>query len=174
MSSRLAVVFVSTLVALVLMLLEWRVSRRNEVALRRAGAVEPAGDVHGTMAWAYPASFVAMALEGILSNRPPGVLTLAGAAGFAAAKALKYWAMASLGRRWSFRVLVLPGAPLVTRGPYAWLRHPNYVGVIGELAAFALLVSAPVTGIVAVGGFALLIRARIRVEERALGIAPAR
>ena len=56
-----------------------------------------------------------------------------------AAKALKFWAIASLGTRWTYKVLVMPGLPLVPTGPYRWLRHPNYVGVVGELVAMALM-----------------------------------
>ena len=51
---------------------------------------------------------------------------------FAGAKALKWWAIDTLGGAWTFRVIVVPDAPLVARGPYRWLRHPNYVGVLGE------------------------------------------
>jgi methyltransferase len=98
----------------------------------------------------------------------PSATTLAGAVVFVAAKALKYWAIASLGRRWSFRVLVLPGAPLVGHGPYAVFRHPNYVGVMGELVGMALLTGAPVSGLVSTVLFAGLLWRRIRVEERAL------
>jgi methyltransferase len=94
---------------------------------------------------------------------------MAGAALFAAGKGLKYWAIASLGRFWSFRVLVIPGAPLVTAGPYRWLRHPNYVALAGEFAGIALLARAPVTGAIASVVFAGVLLARIRVENRALG-----
>ena len=85
------------------------------------------------------------------------------------AKALKYWAIASLGPRWTFRVLVPHDAPLVTSGPYMRLRHPNYVAVIGELAGFAILVGAIATGILSVAGFGVLLWRRIVVEEQALG-----
>jgi len=166
----LQVVIVSTMVVFVLMLVELVISRRNERALRVRGAIEPSDDVYRAMSWSYPAAFVMMAVEGIVIGAAPGATTVAGVVCFALAKAVKYWAMLSLGPRWSFRVLVLRGAPLVTRGPYAWMRHPNYVGVIGELAGFALLVAAPATGVLGIGGFAWLLRARIRVEERALGI----
>jgi len=91
-----------------------------------------------------------------------------GAVVFAAAKAIKYWAIATLGDRWTFKVLVLPGAPLVTGGPYRWLRHPNYVGVVGELVGAALMAYAPLAGAVSVLLFGVLLIARIRVEERAL------
>jgi methyltransferase len=76
--------------------------------------------------------------------------------------------MTSLGRRWTFRVLVLPAAPLVTTGPYAFVRHPNYIAVVGELVGVALLTGARVTGPLVTILFALLMRARIRVEEDAL------
>ncbi|MBM3819460.1 MAG: hypothetical protein FJW14_10675 [Acidimicrobiia bacterium] len=151
-----------------MMLVEQRVSLTNERWLRLQGAVEPRGDVFATMRWAYPSAFVAMVIEGLVSGEPGGEWVLAGAAVFTIAKLLKVWAITSLGRRWTFRVLVLPGAPLVTTGPYAFVRHPNYVAVIGELIGVALLVGARVTGPLATILFALLVRARIRVEEKAL------
>jgi methyltransferase len=80
------------------------------------------------------------------------------------------WAIASLGTRWTYRVLVVPNAPLVARGPYRFLRHPNYVGVVGELVGMAMLVQAPVTGVLSVMGFGYLLRLRIRAEEQALGL----
>jgi methyltransferase len=155
--------------ALLMMLAELVRSRANERGLRARGAVEPADDVYRAMAWAYPLGFIAMGVEGAWFGPHPGGTTLAGAAVFVGAKALKFWAIAALGTRWTFRVLVLPGAPLVTNGPYAWLRHPNYVAVIGELTGFALLVGAPVTGLLAAAGFGGLIWRRIAVEEQALG-----
>jgi methyltransferase len=78
--------------------------------------------------------------------------------------------VASLGPRWTFRVLVLPDAPLIRSGPYAHLRHPNYVGVMGELSGMALMAGARWTGPIVVLVFAALLAARIRVEERALRV----
>ena len=88
---------------------------------------------------------------------------------FVLAKALKYWAITTLGPRWTFRVLVLPSAPLVATGPYTFLRHPNYVAVVGELIGAALVLSAPVTGALALAAFGWLMLRRIAVEDRALG-----
>jgi len=144
-------------------------SRVNEVALRRQGAVEPPDDVYQTMQWAYPGGFVAMAMEGAWRGPAPAAALIAGLTLFGLAKALKMWAIASLGERWSFRVLVLPGRALVTRGPYRWLRHPNYLAVVGEIVGVALTVWAPVTGLIALVGFGALMRRRIAIEERALG-----
>jgi methyltransferase len=152
---------------LLVMAFEASISRRNESTLRGRGAIEPAGDVYRTMQWAYPASFVVMAIEGAIFGTATGGATIAGALLMVAAKALKFWAMASLGDRWTFRVLVVP-EPLVARGPYAWLRHPNYVAVVGELVSMGLLVGARAAGPVATLLFSLLIWRRIRVENRAL------
>jgi methyltransferase len=156
-------------IVFVLMLGEAWLSRVNERALRAQGAFEPPDDVYRTMAWAYPGSFIAMGLEGMIVGPSPDVLFISGVLMFLAAKAIKYWAIATLGPRWTFRVLVPPYGHLVTHGPYAWLRHPNYVGVVGELIGVALLVCAPVTGVVATAFFARLIRHRIAIEDRALG-----
>ncbi|MEO5821143.1 MAG: isoprenylcysteine carboxylmethyltransferase family protein [Vicinamibacteraceae bacterium] len=161
---------VALLVVVVLpwLLLEtWR-SRRHEQALRAAGAIEPVDDVYRWMRLAYPGLFLAMTAEGVLA--PPACTTLVaiGIAVFLAAKLLKWWAILSLGRWWSFSVLVLPGAPLVTTGPYRFLQHPNYVAVMGEIAGVALMMRAPFTGVGAAIAFGALLLARIRVEERIL------
>ena len=162
------VALLALVAVLAMMLAEQRVSTSNERWLRLQGAVEPSRDVYRTMRWAYPIAFVAMAIEGAVFGPAPGVSTAIGAAMFVAAKALKVWAIASLGRRWTFRVLVLPGAPLVAHGPYAFARHPNYIAVMGELIGMALLVGARVSGPLATILFGLLIRSRITVEEDAL------
>jgi methyltransferase len=151
-----------------MMLVELQLSRSNERRLRAAGALEPADDVYHVMQVAYPASFVLMAIEGALHPAVASSGVLWGLAVFGLGKAIKFWAIASLGPRWSFRVLVLPGAPLVTSGPYRWMRHPNYVGVMGELAGVAIALSAFITGTLALATFAWILVRRIRVEERAL------
>jgi len=156
-------------IVLVVMVAETLRSRDNERWLRREGAAEPSGDVYRAMAWVYPLTFVAMGAEGALRGRPNVALAVAGATLFLLAKALKYWAIGTLGRRWSFRVLVPPGSTLISGGPYAYLRHPNYVAVFGEMIGFALFAGARITGIASLLVFGALVRRRIRVEEHALG-----
>ena len=165
-----AAIAVLTLGAVLLVMLgESALSSHNERVLRARGAIEPEGDVIGIMRWAYPLCFVAMAIEGaLLGPASPDGLAI-GFAVFGLAKALKVWAISTLGIRWTFRVLVLRDAPLVTGGPYALIRHPNYLAVLGELAGMALIVWAPVTGIASLIGFGTLMRQRMRVEDRALG-----
>jgi methyltransferase len=149
----------------------WR-ARRNERAQRARGAIEPRGDVHAVMQWAYPLSFAAMIAEGLLRGAPSRAAVAGGVATFAASKALKWWAIAALGPAWTFRVLVVPGAPLVRRGPYRIIRHPNYLAVCGELAGTALATHALVSGPLALAGFGALMLKRIAVEDRALSALP--
>jgi methyltransferase len=150
------------------MAFEARLAARHDRALRSAGAAEPKDDVFPLMQLAYPAAFLAMALEAWARRAQPNTVFVAGAVLFAVAKTIKYWAIATLGDRWTFRVLVPPASSRITSGPYRFMRHPNYLGVMGELAGMALMAQAPIAGAISVVVFVLLIAARIRVEERAL------
>jgi methyltransferase len=172
--------FVAFVAALIvgLMLAENRHSRRHEAILRSRGAVEPPGDVYWALAWLYPAAFLLMALEGLwraqttaLPASPSGPGPSWAAAGillFAASKGLKYWAIRTLGERWTFRVLVLPGRPLVATGPYRYVDHPNYIAVVGELVGAAMMLGARVSGPIMLGVFGIALWARIRFESRIL------
>ena len=159
-------------VALALMLGELWVSIRHERALLARGAITPPDPVYHAMRWAYPAVFVAMAVEGAIWAAPEGserpILLLIGVGLFTAAKLLKFWAIATLGQRWTYKVLVLPGIPLVASGPYRLMRHPNYVGVVGELIGMALITGARVSGPVGIVFFSWLLALRIRAEDQAL------
>jgi methyltransferase len=79
------------------------------------------------------------------------------------------WAISSLGPKWSYRVLVVPGDPLVDTGPYRFISHPNYLAVVGEIVSVAAIVWAPITGTLSAIGFGALMVARIRIEDKALG-----
>src|SRR5688572_21831861 len=160
-----------------LMLAETRVSVKNERTLRARGAIEPRGDVYLAMLVLYPLAFALMGIEGISRSQTPAEAVpgvsppawwLAGILLMVASKALKYWAIASLGDRWTFKVLVLPGLPLVRRGPYRYVNHPNYIAVMGELIAMALMMSAWITGPVMTIVFGVVLLMRLKVETRAL------
>ena len=151
------------------MIAESRGSARNERALRTAGAVEPRGDVYAAMQFAYPGTFLAMFAEAVLRDVTTwSTAATVGVAVFVAAKALKYWAIGTLGVRWTFRVLVPPDSPRIVAGPYRWIRHPNYVAVAGELAGAALWLRAPIAGPFSLLIFGALMLRRIHVEEEAL------
>jgi methyltransferase len=155
----LAVVFVP-------MIVEARLAALNERAQRARGGIEPPGDVYRIMQVAYPAIFLAMIAEDAL--QPGHEQLMIGAAIFVAAKILKWSAILTLGPAWTFRVIVRSGMPLVSAGPYRWLRHPNYVGVAGELVGVALMSGARVAGPLGTAFFVVLMLKRIRIEERAL------
>ena len=88
-----------------------------------------------------------------------------------ASQALRWWCIATLGKQWNTRVIVVPGMSLVTKGPYRLLRHPNYVAVVVEGAALPLVHSAWLTACAFALLNALLLGVRIRVEDRALATA---
>jgi methyltransferase len=92
----------------------------------------------------------------------------------AVAQVLRWWCITTLGRRWNTLVIVLPEAPLVHRGPYRFLRHPNYVAVALEGVALPLVHTAWVTAVCFTVANALLMRERIGIENRALGYASGR
>lgn len=170
-----ALVFMAALIV-GLLLAETRLSWAHEAALRARGAILPPGDPYRVMAVLYPTAFAAMIAEGIwreahrpLSDAGAGPSWFAaGLVLFVASKAIKYWAIHALADRWSFRVFIVPGRPLVTSGPYRYITHPNYVGVVGELVSTAMMMQAIVTGPLMTAAFGAALWARIRFESRIL------
>lgn len=84
-------------------------------------------------------------------------------------QAARLWILATLGPRWTTRIIVLPNAPLVERGPYRFLNHPNYWVVIGEIAVLPLAFNLPAAAAVFTIMNAIVLNIRIRAENRALG-----
>ena len=149
-------------------LLELALSRRNERLLRARGAVER-GKRH------YPL-IVAMHSLWLLSTFVEGTLRGPGfpfywpipLALFLLVQPLRYWAILSLGESWNTRILVVPGAESVRRGPYRYLNHPNYVVVVAEILTFPLIFGAWITALIFSILNTILLSARIREENRAL------
>ena len=150
-------------------LAELKLSRRNESQLRKLGAREHASGHFIFMQLLHTLWFVSVILEVTLLQPPfqPWVSALA-TLGFGVGQGLRYAAIRALGVRWSVRVFTLPGAAPVTRGIYRYLRHPNYLGVILEIAALPLMHSAWRTAVVFTLANAILLAVRIRKEELAL------
>lgn len=80
----------------------------------------------------------------------------------------RFWVLISLGRRWTIRIIVVPGERLVARGPYRFLRHPNYAVVTGEIAAVPLAVGLPVYALVFSILNAAVLAIRVPAEDAAL------
>ena len=81
----------------------------------------------------------------------------------------RIWVLASLGPRWTTRIIVLPNAPLVRRGPYRLVNHPNYLVVIGEIAVLPLVFGLWQVALIFTVLNAVVLTVRIREENRALG-----
>ncbi|MBS2031782.1 MAG: hypothetical protein JST54_28055 [Deltaproteobacteria bacterium] len=149
---------------------ELALSHRNATRAFARGGVE-VGRAHFRVMAPFHALFlVACGAETLLLHRRfPGALGWLALAGALGAQGLRYWAIAALGEQWNTRVIVVPGLPPVTRGPYRWVRHPNYDAVILEIACVPLIHGAWITALVFSLSNAALLVVRVRVEERALG-----
>ncbi len=147
-------------------LAELAYSTRNERRLKARGACEAGAGHYPLIVALHAAWLVALVLT--VPPATPANLPLLGV--FVALQAVRVWVIASLGERWTTRVIVLPGAPLVAKGPYRYLRHPNYAVVCAEIAVAPLMFGAwQVAAVFSVLNLALL-RHRVRVEEAALGL----
>ncbi|UFS60948.1 isoprenylcysteine carboxyl methyltransferase family protein [Subtercola endophyticus] len=149
---------------------ELGVSSRNAAWAFKRGGVEFGKRHFAFMVCLHTGMLLACLAEVFLLNRtftpwlgyPMLVIALA-------SQALRWWCIATLGKRWNTRVIVVPGLPLVDRGPYRFFNHPNYVAVIAEGIALPLVYNAYITATVfTVINLVLLLRFRIPVEERAL------
>ncbi|MFJ7157339.1 isoprenylcysteine carboxyl methyltransferase family protein [Streptomyces sp. NPDC101118] len=153
---------------------ELAVARRNGAWSRARGGLEHGAGHYPVMVALHTALLAGCLVEPWAADRP--FLPLLGWPALAlvlAAQGLRWWCIATLGRRWHTRVLIVPGLPLVASGPYRFLRHPNYLAVVVEGAALPLVHSAWVTAL----GFsvlnAALLSVRIRCEDDALASARA-
>ncbi|MGN6522342.1 MAG: isoprenylcysteine carboxyl methyltransferase family protein [Actinomycetes bacterium] len=151
------------------------VARRHVASLRARGAVEHGASHYPVMVVLHTALLAGCLVEAAERSDPPTGLAVGMTLLVVAAQGLRWWCITSLGDRWTTRVLVLPGAPLVEAGPYRfrWLRHPNYVAVVVEGFALPLAGAAWVTALVFTVLNALLLRHRIHVENAALAAAVA-
>lgn len=91
---------------------------------------------------------------------------------FTLLQVLRFWTLATLGRRWTTRIIVVPGETLVASGPYRLLRHPNYLVVIGEIAALPLCLGMPLYALVFSLANAMILAVRIKAENSALAGSP--
>lgn len=145
------------------------ITRRNLVWSRARGGVEFGAGHYPAMVVLHTGLLVGCVAEVIWLQRPflpvlgwPMVVIVL------AAQGLRWWCIATLGRQWNTRVVVVPGAPRVTGGPYRYLSHPNYVAVIAEGVALPLVHTAWVTALVFTVLNAALLRTRVNTENRAL------
>jgi methyltransferase len=143
-------------------------SRRNAARVLARGAVESGARHFPLLVLVHTLFIVGIVIEVIVFDARPGRWWPAWLVLWVAAQALRYWAVHALGDRWNVRILVVPGEPPVSRGPYRFLRHPNYVAVVVELVAAPMVLGAWHTAVAASLVNLVVLRTRIRAEERAL------
>jgi methyltransferase len=152
-------------------LAELCVARRNARWAREQGGYEVGGRHFPLIVSVHLLWFLGMAGE-ILSGATPPVWWPLPAVLFLFAQVLRYWSLRSLGRHWNTRIWVIPGRKPVLRGPYRYIRHPNYLAVIAEILALPLVLGAFWTaGAVSLLNLLVLFGVRIPAEERALAAA---
>ena len=151
------------------MLVEVGISAKNSAQLAKQGAIEIGPKLLPVMAAFYGLMYAGSFLE---YSYFPKTLSVVWATSFLSvyilAKVLKFWAVWALGASWTMKVLIIPGSRVAIGGPYRWIKHPNYVAVMMELAATPLLGKSYVTFAVAFTGFLVVLYYRIRLEEEAL------
>ena len=91
---------------------------------------------------------------------------------FGLLQVLRFWTMSTIGRRWTTRIIVLPGEQLVSAGPYRFLRHPNYIVVVGEIAVLPLSLGLPIYALLFSIANAIVLTIRIKAENAALSGLP--
>ena len=150
------------------------VSTRNAAWSRERGGIETGRGHFPFMVVLHTALLVGALVEA-WARRPdvPSVLAWSMLALVIASQALRWWCISTLGRRWNTRVIVVPGLPPVTSGPYRLFRHPNYVAVVIEGVALPLVHAAWITAVVFTVLNAGLLMVRIRAENAALATLPA-
>lgn len=144
-------------------LAELVLARRNTARLLAAGAKE-----HGAGHYKLIVALHTAWLATLFVLAPGRPVSLAWLALFAVLQVLRLWVLATLGGRWTTRIIVLPGAPLVARGPYRLLRHPNYAIVVGEIAVLPLAFGLPLVALVFSLLNAVVLTLRICAENESL------
>ena len=157
--------FASTILLLVTLqrLGELVLSRHNTRRLLARGAVEVGAGHYPLIVLVHAAWLIALWIWG----RDQDVV-LPALAGFIMLQGLRLWILATLGPRWTTRIIVLPGEPLVASGPYRYLAHPNYAVVAGEIALLPLALHLPLVALIFTVLNAAVLAIRIRTEAHAL------
>ncbi|MCY8108253.1 hypothetical protein MOC38_06400, partial [Bacillus spizizenii] len=124
---------------------EMAVARQNEQKVKKQGAIEFGESHYPYIIIMHILFFLSLIAEVLLMNKQPSSWWIGIAAAILIVQAVRYWALCSLGAYWNTKILVVPSAELVKKGPYKWMKHPNYTVVILEILLIPLLYQAYVT-----------------------------
>jgi methyltransferase len=149
-------------------LFELLLARRNRQRLVARGGREFHPESYRTIVLLHTLFFASLLAESFPWRVPLDSLTLFCLIFLLFLQGLRYWCIVSLGEYWNTRIILVPGAEARRRGPYRFLRHPNYLAVTLEFAVIPLLMRAPLTLVVFSLANLVVLRQRIRLEEEAL------
>ncbi|WCK52440.1 isoprenylcysteine carboxylmethyltransferase family protein [Aneurinibacillus sp. Ricciae_BoGa-3] len=149
-------------------LTELWIAKRNRKWVLARGGIEIAAHHYPLIVSMHTAFLISLLAEVMLHGYPVSPWWAALLILMLAVQVLRYWAIASLGPYWNTRIFIIPGAKIVQKGPYLYMRHPNYLAVILEIALVPLLFEAYVTFFIFSVLNALMLRHRIKVEEEGL------
>jgi methyltransferase len=142
---------------------ELTLARRNTAALLAQGAVEVAPEHYPAIVLMHGLWLACLWTFGATRLINPMWLAI-----FLSLQVLRIWVLMTLGPRWTTRIIILPGSPLVSNGPYRIVSHPNYLVVVGEIAALPLCLGLPWIALIFSAVNAILLFIRIRAEDAAL------
>lgn len=143
-------------------------ARRNEKYVRSLGAREYDAKGYKVIVLMHIAFFISLIAEyillgGALSTFWQPLITI-----FLLTQTLRYWAISSLGYYWNTKILVIPEGSAVNRGPYKYIKHPNYIAVVIEITVIPLLFSCYITAVIFTILNLIVLKRRIKIEEKAL------
>ena len=138
-------------------------ARRNTERLKARGAIEFDSKHYPLIVLVHTAWLATLWIMGRDQDVNPWLL-----AGFVLLQGIRLWVLATLGSRWTTRIIILPGEPLIASGPYRYFPHPNYAVVVGEIALLPLALHLPLVAVVFTLLNAVVLVIRIRAETRAL------
>lgn len=151
-------------------LAELVIAKRNEKKMFAKGAVEHDREGYKWIVVMHTMFFISLIVEKVFFSGELSPLWIIFLSLFIISQFGRYWVITSLGEYWNTRIIVLKNSSLIKRGPYKYFKHPNYVIVCIELAVIPLLFSCYFTSIFFTILNLILLRRRIKIENRALGI----
>lgn len=147
---------------------ELMIAKRNEQQLKQSGAIEFGSEHYPWMVLMHVGFFTILILEVFTLNREWSSFWMLWLSIFVLAQMGRFWVIQTLGTYWNTKIIVLPNAKVVVKGPYKYIKHPNYVIVATEILVVSLLVNAYVTAIIFSLLHAWMMAIRIPLEEKAL------
>jgi methyltransferase len=138
-------------------------ARRNTERLKARGAIEFDAEHYPLIVLVHAAWLATLWILGRDQDVNPWLLAV-----FVVLQGIRLWVLATLGSRWTTRIIILPGEPLIASGPYRYFSHPNYAVVVGEIAVLPLALHLPLVAAVFTLLNAVVLVIRLRAEVRAL------